>query len=221
MVADADNEWVRRSRQRDACTARPSGVTGSSQERHASGKPASQADVVVRGSPQYLVDATPTPAAVAGPVAFLGDLAPESGGTRLLEVVEDAAARSRNATPAAHDPGDDRMRLLVLLAYCYLGGTYRTQEVVLRVESDPALTSWFPEVGFRAEELRSFRRAHRGLLTACMARALAEVRPTPAECVRGATLFSRATNLGRLDCIEEARARLENAVLLDALALDV
>jgi len=144
-----------------------------------------------------------------------------TGRAGLLLAAEHGSADLCRALPTGDRPGEDRVRLLVLLTYCYLSGVYRSQDVVLQVEADLQLRRWMPWVGYRPEEVRRFRREHRGLLTACLARTLNLLTPAPFGSLRQTTLLPRLTNLGRLDCIGEARERVDRAVVLDTLALDV
>lgn len=143
-------------------------------------------------------------------------------GPRLACVARQAAARSEagswhgllEARPSPAEPHP----LLVLLTYCYLAGVLASTDVPDRLRNDEALAFLRPWAQPTAEEIRSFRRRHRRALCDALTHALLALAGMghPAGMVTGPGLTFRLLEPFYL----EARALLDRAVALDAMALD-
>ncbi len=147
----------------------------------------------------------------------------------LLSVVQEAAERARG-TPwlelLGGTPPDSPLEdLVVLVAYCYLQGIYRSLEVVQQLDSDPTLEAMRSRLGLRPEHVRNFRREHRSALVDSLTCALSQLWRRRFDRFSGEhftdSLVRNRHNFGLLEPFyRQARERLDRAIALDSMALD-
>lgn len=156
--------------------------------------------------------------------------------TSLVSLVLDAVQDLPwpNAT-VTFDEADDRayrpQMLMTLLTYSYATGLCDSQEIERNSGLDPTLRYLCAGDRPSWQTLARFRRANRSLLERALASVFAwvwELRPTPRLEVPGTRLLSPAlsTDRGlprnpRCEFLRLARARVEQAVLLDSMERDL
>jgi hypothetical protein len=160
---------------------------------------------------------------------FPSDLTDWVSSEALLTVVKAAAERARG-TPwlelLGGTPPDSPLEdLVVLVAYCYLQGIYRSSEVVQQLDSDEVLESMRSRLGLRSEHVRRFRREHRSAVVDCMTCALSRLWRRRFDRFAGEhftdSLVHNRHNFGLLEPFyRQARERLDRAIALDSMALD-
>ncbi|MFN0067157.1 MAG: hypothetical protein ACKVYV_05920 [Limisphaerales bacterium] len=165
---------------------------------------------------------------------FPADLAGWVGRMGLLRLVVESARHAGGRSwenllaefPAADAEPD---WLLVLTAYCYLGGIYGSGEVVRRPGRDENLAFLRGRLETDPPAVRRFRRTRQPALTDCLARTLvAAWEATGRELPTAHTLEFRrgqpppaAASLAHLEPFYvEARARVQRAIEADSHALD-
>jgi hypothetical protein len=192
--------------------------------------------VTVQHLPNPEPTANPAPAPVPAvtssrPIAaFPEDLAAQTPPPHLLDLVQTAAHRASGGpwlellrgAPCPTEPDD----LLVLLAYAYLRGIYHSLDIVQALDADPLLASRHPRLGVRPEQVRHFRRRNRATLTDTLAHTLLllwrEHHPNDPEARSSDSLVRNRHHFGFLEPFHrQARERLDRAVVLDSMALDV
>jgi hypothetical protein len=160
---------------------------------------------------------------------FPSDLTDWVSSTTLLSIVEGAAERARGTpwlellggTPSA-TPQED---LLVLVAYCYLQGIYRSVEVVEQLDTNDTLSAMRSRLGLRPEHVRHFRRERRSALVDCLTFSLSRLWRRRSERFSSEhftdSLVSNRLSFGLLEPFyRQARERLDRAIVLDSMALD-
>lgn len=173
-----------------------------------------------------------SPAIEGVPVSFPADLSLWIGRSRLLAVVEAAAACSGGASwlDLAMEPQEPLAcatdDLLVLTTYCYLTGVFHSQEVARRLDVDEVLADYRGRLVLRGEQVRGFRREHRRMLADCLTRTLMNLWDSrhPTARVRPAGwqhLLEDRRQFNRLEPFYlQAQERIDRAVVLDSMAMD-
>jgi len=178
------------------------------------------------------VVAESSPAIGGVPVAFPVDLSLWIGRSRLLAMVEAAAACAGGASwlDLAMEPqepvssaADD---LLAVTTYCYLSGVFHSLEVTRRLDVDAVLAGYRGRLVLRGEQVRGFRREHRRMLADCLTRTLMNLWDSrhPTARVRPAGwqhLLEDRREFNRLEPFYlHAQERIDRAVVLDSMAMD-
>lgn len=169
-------------------------------------------------------------------IALLGrDLRPVMGEGPLIQAVLNAiqaegGSGEPEATAGWSAAGVPPVAMLALLTYSYASGIYESAEIEFAARQDPILRYLCAKQFPSAALLRRFRRRQRVTIEACLRRVLARVWSEATFNPRGGrpwtvSSLERSRNRWQGPCNlsaagEEAAARLDEAVRIDAFALD-